>query len=545
MTKSLAKAIALATVLGASASAHAVNINPDGLGEVLLYSLYTAEEGNVTEINITNTSDFAKAVKVRFVEGQNSQDVLDFNLYLSPRDQWTGLVTTSENGEGARLITRDTSCTAPAIPAAGVNFRDLEYTKSTYNGVEKDNRDGGNETLARTRVGHLEVIEMGTLYDIEDIGLPIPGVPPLFEGLKMASAVTHDHTKSGAAGTTPADCGAVINAFKNDTAGWGTKANRDTAAYDKAMQKNVKVNNKARNSLYGHATVLNNANATRMSYDAVAVANFLVGDEDFRRVDRDGTIHGNFSIHVKTGDTEPGLNSSKATSAKTAQFSDGSQVTFDQPVQAITALLSKENISNDYVIDTGRASQTDWVVTFPTKRFHVDAGFEYSTWNGTHWEFTNNAAGLAPFAEKWNTAKGEACNDITISYWDSEEYTKPEADVEIDFSPSRPGHEKKPTLCYQTNIITFNDGSVLGGELLKQNLDFAQPDFRYGWMNVAFDGVSTGVSTGVQQNGTVNGLPVIGFSATIMKNNFATPGVNNNYGSLIDHKSVVNVKSVR
>lgn len=534
MTKSLAKAIALATVLGATASAHAVNINPDGLGEVLLYSLYTTEAGNVTEINITNTSNYAKAVKVRFVEGQNSQDVLDFNLYLSPRDQWSGLVTTTADGKGARLITADTSCTAPQIPAGGVDFRDLEYTNSTYNGVTVDNRDGGSQALERTRVGHLEVIEMGTLAD------------SLLDG-NLATAVTHDHSKSGAAGTTPANCGAIISAFTNGTHGWSTEAERNTIKYDQDMQKNMTVRTDARNSLYGHATVMNIADSTRMSYDAVAVANFLVGDDEAENTQlfNPKLVRGNYSIHVKTGDTEPGLNSSKAASARTADFSDGSSVTFAQPVQAITALLAKESISNDYVIDTGRASQTDWVVTFPTKRFHVDAGFEYSVWNsaGSHWDFVNNTdgtgAGLAPFQNEWSYAKGEACNDIAISYWDNEEYVQPDPEKTIDFSPSRPGHEKKPTLCYQTNIITFNEGTVVGGDLLKQNLNFVQPDFRFGWMNIGFNGVSTSENG----HGKVAGLPVIGFSATTMKNNSANPGVNNNYGSLIDHKAVVNVKA--
>ena len=72
MKKSLAQAIALATVLGVSASAQAaISVNPDGLGEVLLYSYYTAENDNQTVLNITNTTNVAKAVKVRFVEAQN------------------------------------------------------------------------------------------------------------------------------------------------------------------------------------------------------------------------------------------------------------------------------------------------------------------------------------------------------------------------------------------------------------------------------------------------------------------------------------------
>lgn len=34
----------------------------------------------------------AKKTIVRFAEGRNTQEVLDFNLYLSPTDVWTGAV---------------------------------------------------------------------------------------------------------------------------------------------------------------------------------------------------------------------------------------------------------------------------------------------------------------------------------------------------------------------------------------------------------------------------------------------------------------------
>ena len=93
MKKALPAAIALAGSLGFAAAANAVNVNHDGLGEALLYSYYTTEDGNDTLVNITNTTGYVKAVKVRFVESMNSQEVLDFNLYLSPYDVWTGAVS--------------------------------------------------------------------------------------------------------------------------------------------------------------------------------------------------------------------------------------------------------------------------------------------------------------------------------------------------------------------------------------------------------------------------------------------------------------------
>ena len=57
MKKALPAAIALAGSLGFAAAANAVNVNSDGLGEVLLYSYYTVEDGKDTYVNITNTTD--------------------------------------------------------------------------------------------------------------------------------------------------------------------------------------------------------------------------------------------------------------------------------------------------------------------------------------------------------------------------------------------------------------------------------------------------------------------------------------------------------
>jgi len=76
----------LAGAAGIVGSAQAVNIDPDGLGQVLIYPYYTTNGGNVTLLSVVNTTDEAKAVKVRFKEGKNSREVLDFNLYMSA---WT------------------------------------------------------------------------------------------------------------------------------------------------------------------------------------------------------------------------------------------------------------------------------------------------------------------------------------------------------------------------------------------------------------------------------------------------------------------------
>ena len=70
--KALASAVVASTMLVAGA-ANAVYVNPDGLGNALVYPYYTTRGGNVTLVSVVNTANVAKVVKVRFLEGKNSQ----------------------------------------------------------------------------------------------------------------------------------------------------------------------------------------------------------------------------------------------------------------------------------------------------------------------------------------------------------------------------------------------------------------------------------------------------------------------------------------
>lgn len=72
---------ALAGVSGLANVCNAVNLTPDGLGQVLLYPYYSINQGS-TLLSL----GAGPAVKVRFLEARNRHTVLDFNLYLTPYD---------------------------------------------------------------------------------------------------------------------------------------------------------------------------------------------------------------------------------------------------------------------------------------------------------------------------------------------------------------------------------------------------------------------------------------------------------------------------
>ena len=182
--KSLCVALAAAGTLGAAGVAQAVNVSADGLGQVLIYPYYTVKNdpnGNSynTLMSVVNTTSSTKAVKVRFREGKNSLEVLDFNVFLSPFDVWTGSITPTSAG-GAQITTADKSCTIPSFYSNGVAqqvaFRTLTL-ESTDNGA------------ARTSEGYFEIFEMAT-YDPASV-----------------VAINSKHTSAG----VPADCSQVTD----------------------------------------------------------------------------------------------------------------------------------------------------------------------------------------------------------------------------------------------------------------------------------------------------------------------------------------------
>jgi hypothetical protein len=173
--KTLYAALAGLGALGATGAADAVNLSSDGLGQVLIYPYYTVRNGPQgfpynTLISVVNTTNSAKAVKVRFLEGKNSQEVLDFNLFLSKNDVWTGALVATADGAG--VSSTDTSCILPGQlppPPGAQAFVNFQYAG-----------DGAGDTLDRTREGYVEIIEMATFNPLSTTAINIThsgGVP--------------------------------------------------------------------------------------------------------------------------------------------------------------------------------------------------------------------------------------------------------------------------------------------------------------------------------------------------------------------------------
>jgi hypothetical protein len=461
--KSLHAALAGLGALGATGAAEAVNVNPDGLGQALIYPYYTTNGTNApynSLLSVVNSTASGKVVKVRFLEGKNSKEVLDFNLFLSPRDVWTAAIVPTSAG-GAGIVTADLSCTTPTVsrnPASPSPF--LTFLLSL---------DAAGTGLDRTKEGYVEIIEMGnvtgaTLVAITHVQPSPPGKPPA----------------ENAAGDCPS-LPQLVTAPTDLVPGNG--------------------------GLFGSISLINPIAGGDVSEDAVALASFSA-----------------VTLWVAAGSTGP--DPSRVNPPLSVVFNNTEVVTTDwsassNSADAVSAILMHDNIYNEFVLDTGTASGTDWVVTFPTKHFYYNA--------------SNNVTKLF----ESNFRASGACDDILLTQYNREEQTV----VNVPgFSPPSP--TGTDAICWEANVISFNNTNVL----LSVNKSVLTTAFPNGWVSLNFgpgaNGPATVVApthqligdatvrvstaTGLPLPGspfataTYNGLPVVGFAAQSFTNSSVT-----------------------
>jgi len=129
-----------AAVASVASGAMAAEMSVTESGDLAIIPYYTVLDGKNTGMHIINTTDSTQVVKVRLRRGADSKDALDFNLVMSPRDEWTANIGAG-GSTGVKVTTNDTTCTVPEFPAGGAQMPD------TY-------ADGATE-------GYVEIIAMG------------------------------------------------------------------------------------------------------------------------------------------------------------------------------------------------------------------------------------------------------------------------------------------------------------------------------------------------------------------------------------------------
>jgi hypothetical protein len=486
--------------LGAAGSAEAVYLNPDNSGQVLVYPYYTVQTANGnawnTYLSVVNTTSRAKAVKVRVLEGKTSAEVLDFNLFLSPNDMWTAAIVPGPGaGDAARMVTADVSCTNPVggLPVAngGEPFRNYQYATGG------DAMPGTG--LDRTREGYVEIIEMGTLTGT------------------WATAVTH--TSAG----TPANCAVVQGATL-------TPSSIEAPS----------------GGLIGTGTLINVNNGQDAGYKADALEAWrntsFYTDAGFTTPSLADASPAT-SVVVRAGDRDA-TGASVLITAYRSTFATTSGVVGG--ARAVASVYMHTAVINEYVLDTGSASLTAWVITQPLKRV-----------------FVSSTTAAQPYTNVLTTSG--ACETIGFTFFNREERSASAAGA--DFSPLPPGGTPN-SLCWESNVLSIRNGAAhntslptnASGVLGSRNVTNVNvtSTFQNGWARLTFTGAgattlgmgstvsdrsimdSTALTT-VLAGGvpaTFFGLPVTGFMVRTFSNGNLTCGAGTcqgNYGSLFNH----------
>ncbi len=516
-------------VLGAAGTVNAVHINLDGLGQVVIYPYFTVRNGNATLMSIINTTSLTKAVKVRFLEGKNSREVLDFNLFLSPQDVWTGVIVPTT--DGARLETGDNSCVTPsdlfgdatgAIRTDGLGLPINAFKNYQYTGPNTDNP--AQNTLDRTREGYMEVLEMGIVTDTT-----------------VTAFIKHN-----SAGI-PANCAALDSYDGLSTA--ATPAVKFPGTYLAAPA----------GGLTGRGTLINSANGTNYTYDVTTLdgwwAPVVAGSVPYSA---SGVTTP--SISLQTGiDT---VSNVFVTGRAGAPATTGVvRAVWPTSREAVSAVLMRDTIVNEFLTDAGTVSKTDWVITMPTKRDNIGVG------TGTpNRPFSNNFS---------DTVQSGACDAYNLGIYNREEATLGATPGVILPSP-RPPATSAPgqNLCWEANVLEFAATGLLGSNnntqlqgaarafgttgAVSTGAAFATVGRRVlqgpnGWAFLSFGSGSAaqaqqsmtptsatlnGAPLVAPANGTHFGLPVIG----AMFHNYTNTGVASSYGGVIPHKYTRNIQ---
>ena len=308
----------LVALLGAASDLSAMTLSSRGIGQVLEFPYYTANAGQNTLVTLVNSTDRTKAVKARFRESYNGRVAVSFNIYLSPHDAWTGAVFAQDGVVG--IATPDQSCLAP-VPILSGGFP-IFYVPFSTAGFTGANADTGPSDISRLLEGHFEFFEMG----------------------EVSSDAHGFQTDIAHLNGTPHDCGAIINAWNGGV--WAANGNTDMSP--------------PTGGLYGSAAIVDVANGTYFIVPPTVIDGFSTTAQ-----------------HTAPASDAPDFDTASAVNGSVAAAVDVGgrllQLHYASPVDAVSALLMSSQQMNEYEIDPDAGALSDWVSTFPTKRFYVDS----------------------------------------------------------------------------------------------------------------------------------------------------------------------------
>jgi len=499
-------ALSIAAMIGglgfAGAASAQLAVNESGHGHMLLVPYYTAQNGNMSVFHVVNTDTVnGKAVKVRFRGASNSDDVLDFQVFMSPGDVWTAAVTQGADGV-ANLVTADGTCTLPAI-AKGVAVPFVQdRLPSTMSAADK---------ASNTREGYVEIFNMADINGASAIGNN-PSTPGVAGNYPLYTAIKHVN------GVAPCTDSVLQGTLTTEAATPGLLA--------------------PSNGLMGSWYIINVPQTTTFSGAANAILATGTTNNVFSAQSTGAATLFSADPLFKTGVLK--AQKYDVPDLSTPYITASSQASADAQAAALTTALARNAVVNQYANDASITAKTDWVFSMPTRRYSIAANYkapigagvlnatQYAT-DGASGPTSSTAAERAAayrlindgvtgsyFITAANTTVnsiGQICaSSIGATFYDREETSKTSGAV---FSP---GTVTQTPLCGEVSVLSFADAgaSVLGATVARANVTGA---YTNGWGRIAFSAP----------------VPVLGASFIKLSNPSASAGVSGNYGITWPH----------
>ncbi len=499
--------LAISACLMAAPSAQALHLSSNGSGQVLLFPYYTVNGDNQTLISIVNSSDRGKATRLLFREGRNSRVVMELSIYLAAHDVWTGAVFRLADGGAASIVTRDNSCTVPALktsvslPQLANGNRYAPFSNATYTGSAND---AGPDDLARTREGHFELIELGEVTN---------------GSFATLDAITHQ------ANGLPPGCQNLVQAWAPGGY-WQTNSNADL--------------NPPGGGLHGSAYIVDVLNGTMQMMAADAIAGFS------KQV-----------LNTPPGQGTPTLAAANEEGVGevvfATVFADGIPLVLEYPraqaIDAVSAVLMADQIHNEFVTGASVGGASEWVVTFPTKHFYTDVP---------------GATATAPFINVFGSGVGTgigagALTDIEIDAWNRQ-------GLKLDCIPPHdyrgciigvPPPQPPLALSWASNVVSFNrefqqlEPSAILGSLLNFEVylfdafdggTHSEGAFRMSFWEQEQSSTTRHLMRPDNRGRRMRGLPVQGFWVASYTNGQLAPGVLSNYSDAVPHQRHISVQ---
>ncbi|RLA49015.1 MAG: hypothetical protein DRQ97_02290 [Gammaproteobacteria bacterium] len=435
----LAAAVAAVTAgyTGVAGAQTAPSVASNSLGDLAIVPYYTTAIGFVTGVHIINTSGQTQVVKLRLRRGTDSMDALDFNLILSPFDEWTGWLDDDEDVSVGPLAsdtstisfkTTDNSCTVPAF-IGQQGFIDMPVTYRPGAGT-----------------GYIEVLGMGSA----------PVSSPIGVASKHINGV-------------PVDCDlAADNFFQNNSIpGFGGVANPALIGVLSSTQTNQRFGaGSVATTTYGPT-----GNVLKVSY--------------FVRDAASGIEFGNDAVHIADFGASPSM-----TNQEFGLFS-GDLQGFDFPdlngaapangglrglYDGLRTALGGSSVINDWSANAANNVGTDWVITVPG---------QYTMMNLYKYLFTQIPEDHPLHDPLFTCTALNDCDhrDIPLRAgfiaWDREERGIADIPGELVPSPSIPGQIPTTVLEYEVNVVEWGVEPVLRAD---NPVTIGVPDGAvYGW----------------------------------------------------------------